>query len=803
MDSQNMPQDYTNRIFNHLSQRNYRPQRIVDIANDLGIPIDDRQALIAAAEQLIEEGKIVVGAGHKVTLPPPKGTVTGKLHLTAKGFGFLSPDKPVSDGDLFVPDSHIGNALHGDRVRAAVMHSSRRGRSNGRSPYTARVVEVIERADTRLVGELIDRRGTFFVDADGKGKSLRVIIRDPGAKDAKAGDKVVVEITEYPDASMNALAEGVITEVLGDPGKPDVETEAICRIFDLPGPFPEAALNDARHMVQSYEGEERESFFDGREDLRDQFTLTIDPPDARDFDDAISISKLPDGGWELGVHIADVSAFVRRDSPLDKEAYERGNSVYLPRRVIPMLPEILSNGICSLQPEVERLTKSAFIKYDEDGEVISWRLSNSVIKSDFRLTYLEAQALIDDDPEEARTQSKTTKPYTDQLLTTLKALNDAAKAIHDRRRRAGTITLDLPEVELIFDDDGHVIDAEPEDDAYTHKLIEMFMVEANEAVARTFVDLNVPLIRRVHPDPAKSDTGELQALAKQVAGFVIPERPTRKELQHLLEATHGKPAAKGVHIAVLRTLTKAEYDPTIIGHYALASEHYTHFTSPIRRYPDLCVHRTIDLLFKHAGAKPQISKDPKKRGKLGNTLRSDKQGYDFESLVELGGHCSRTERNAESAERELRDLLVLQLMATQVGSVFDGTVTNTTSFGAFVQIDKYLVEGLIKTAELPGGKFQNWRLDDYTGSLRAERSGYRITMGDPCRIKIVHVDLAKRTMDLMLVNEEGEPLQPKALPNRGDSYVPSDSHKSKEKKHKKDRGKGKGNKRRSGSRGRH
>jgi ribonuclease R len=375
-----------------------------------------------------------------------------------------------------------------------------------------------------------------------------------------------------------------------------------------------------------------------------------------------------------------------------------------------------------------------------------------VIQSAHRLTYLEAQALIDGEPEQARKHAKTDAPHTEQLVEALRTMDALARAIRNRRLRDGMIVLDLPEVELIHDATGRVVDAQPEDDAFTHKLIEAFMVEANEAVARVFADLNIPLIRRIHPEPGAQDVSELRAFA-QVAGYSIPAKPTRKELQKLLDSVRGTPAAKAVHFAVLRTLTKAEYSPDLIGHFALASEHYTHFTSPIRRYPDLAVHRALDALQKEIGRRKSIPREPHQRKILGNRVRSDRRVLDTPELRVLGRLCSGTERRAEAAERELRNLLVMQLLEKHVGDEFAGTVTGVTGFGVFIQIDKYLVDGIVKLRDLPGGPGESWSHQASAGALIARRSGHRISIGDTFAVRIVKVDLARREMDLQIIGQ--------------------------------------------------
>ena len=742
-----MARQFQHRILQHIRHRAYQPQQLQALASDLGVEDKDYDAFVAAVEELADDGQVLMGASDTVALPSIGREVTGKFKRNDRGFGFVIPDTRNSHGDLFVGPRDTNGALTGDRVRAEVFH---RGGGRGQRPdrMSGRITEIIQRGDTRFPGNLVQRSGRWMVDVDGTALPGPVLVRDPGAKHAAGGAKVVVELTHFPEGDM--LAEGVIVEVLGEIGEPEVETVAICRAFGLAEKFPEAAMKDARQCVQKYQKLDREGASDGREDLRDQFTLTIDPPDAQDFDDAISIAH-DDAGWELGVHIADVSTFVTGGSALDEEAYERGNSTYLPRKVIPMLPEVLSNGLCSLQPSVARLAMSVFIRYGGKGQVKSSRFAQSVIQSDHRLTYLEAQALIDGKGDkEARAFARSDVPYTKQLRDTLSDMEQLSKIVRQRRKDGGMISLDLPEVELIHDDTGRVVDAKPEDDAYTHQLIETFMVEANEAVARVFADLNVPLIRRIHPDPGAHDTEELRRFAR-VAGFNIPSNPSRRELQTLLEATRGKPSAMAVHLAVLKTLTKAEYAPALIGHFALASEHYTHFTSPIRRYPDLTVHRALAALINVMGSTRQLPRNPQARRRIARQL-SEQAGLPSEAdLQTLGRHCSATERNSEAAERELRDFLVLQLLEQHIGDEFAGTITGVTGFGVFIQIDRYLVEGLVRNEKLPGAPADRWNLNEQTGAVVAQRSGRSITIGDQFKVRINRVDLSRRELDLHII----------------------------------------------------
>lgn len=745
-----MSELHRHRILQHLVHPHYHPVPRRQLAEALGINPADLSLFDQAVDELVAERQVVLGTGGAVGLPPIGDELTGRIRITDAGFGFVRPESVNAHGDLFVPAGRTGDALNGDRVRARVLRDRQRG--PGTSPWIGQVVEILQRASATCVGTLEKRGNQYLVHPDGKAFKEPVVVRDPHARNAAPGHKVVVELTRYPESG--SLAEGVITEVLGEPGRPDVETSGVMRTYGLPEEFPAPVLEQTRDLVRRY-NENPQAWLEGRTDLRSQFILTIDPPDAKDFDDAISIEKTSDG-YELGVHIADVAAFVEAGTLLDLEAQKRGNSVYLPRRVIPMLPEVLSNGICSLQPRVDRLTRSVFIRYDDQGRVLQRRFARSVICSAHRLTYLEAQALIDGNEEEARRHSRTEDPYTPELHAALAQMNKLARIIRGRRMKAGMIVLDLPEVELVYDESGRVVDAHPEDDAFTHKLIEAFMVEANEAVAHVFADLSVPLIRRIHPDPATFDLAELRAFAK-VAGYHVPQRPTRQQLQSLLEAVRGKPAARAVHFAVLKTLTKAEYAPLLIGHFALASEHYTHYTSPIRRYVDLTVHRALDLLAEHLGSGGHVPRAPHQRRRVSQKMLTDERQPALDSLREVAAHCSATEINAAAAERELRQVLCLQLMHKHVGDVFDGTVTGVISRGLFIQIDKFLVEGLVPVGELPGSPQVRWRFHKPLAAMVADGSGRTIGIGRAFRVKIIRVDLERREMDLAILDEKPVP----------------------------------------------
>ncbi len=760
-----MPLRYKKRLLSHLSHDSYTPAQIEQLADDLGIDEEDRSEFEAAVRELADAGQVVWGDNRLVTLPPLGKTLIGTFKRNPKGFGFIIPRDPVAHGDLFVPAGATMDALSGDLVKADVVRSDRR-RNDSRSPYTGQIVEILERKRSNFAGTMRKQGQQWLVFPDGKTLTGAIVVRDAESKNVKDGDKVVFEVLEYPEGNM--LGSGVITRVLGAAGRPDVETQAVIEAYGLPGEFPESCFEQAREVTEEFNRELREAVEDGkgwdpheRLDLRDTFVLTIDPPDAKYYDDALSIEKIEKGswggpGWRLTIHIADVAHFIPVDSPLDVEARDRCNSCYLPRLVIPMRPETLSNGICSLQERVVRYCKSVFIDFDERGRVKGEGFASTAIHSSKRLTYIEAQALIDGDLKKAAEHAKSDTAYTDELRWALKEMDSLSKRIRERRREAGMIHLELPDVELVYDENGHVVDAVPEDNAYTHTLIEMFMVEANEALARLFEAMQVPLLRRTHPEPVPGTMEGLREFVK-VAGYRIPKSPTREEIQKLLDATAGSPSAPAVHMAVLRSLTKAEYSPALIGHFALASSAYAHFTSPIRRYADLTVHRALGEFLRRTRNGHERPKSEADRVRLGKLLKETPACPDEPALVQIGNQCNVRESNAEDAERELRAFLVLQLLEKHIGEDFAGLVTGVTASGVFIRLDKYLAEGMIKadTLPVPGakpGQFGHWAIDRRTGALVERNTGRSYNIGDRVTVTISEIDLARRQMELMIAD---------------------------------------------------
>ena len=776
-----MPLRFLNRLLDHLSHEGYRPTTIRNIVKDLRISNEDRQVFDEAIFKAQEDGVIELGRDDCIRLPSLPDELVGVYRSNKRGFGFVKPTQRFREGDVYIGAGAQGDAVSGDKVRVAIARS---GRWKGKGD-AGKIVEVLERGRGEYVGTLYKKGNSWFAQPDGRELHDPVIIRDVSAKDAKQGDKIVFEMLHYPEKDY--FGEGVISRVLGDAGKPDVETQAVMLAYGLYDSFDAESKDEARNAATHFE----ETGDENREDLTDTFIFTIDPPDARDFDDAIQLAYDEEKQeWELGVHIADVASFVSPGSALDRGATERGNSVYLPRRVIPMLPEVLSNGVCSLQEGVRRWAKSVFIRFDNKGRVLGHKLRNTVIRSAKRLTYLEAQALIDGNEKEARKNTVAGGAYSEELIQALKLADKLAKKLLTRRRRDGMIELQLPEVVLEFDDEGHVKDAHPEDDAFTHRIIEMFMVEANEAIARTFAGMDIPLLRRVHPEPKFGDMLELRLFARSV-GIAISEEPTRQDLQRLLQATKDGDSSRAVHFAVLRTLTQAIYSPAEVGHFALASHHYAHFTSPIRRYPDLTVHRAIAAYLDHTQNGTSMKGGKSKRAIIGN-IRNDERALDEGALLEVGAHCSSTERNAEQAERSLRTFLVLQFLNEHhLGDEFTGIITGFTSTGLFISLERFLVEGLCTFDSLKQSTkaMGRWEKLEGTGQIVAVRSGAVLAIGDRVTVQISAIDLAARQMEVHVLKmpkrqiEDVAPLAPTSSNSKrgGRNKSNTKNHKSKRK----------------------
>ena len=653
-----------------LARKDYRPLNKADIARELSLTGAQRNVVRNTLRELERAGVIARIRKNRYVLPAEADLVTGKLSIHQVGYGFLIPETS-GQPDIFIAAENTGTAMHGDRVVLRISHDAPHGRIKGRRE--GRVIRILERAHDTIVGTLQQSRNFYYVVPDDPRfvhdiyvRPITAVYDRRGPEDLKedqrsqtaaaVGDKVVVRLDAWESRHVNP--EGEIIEVLGPATAPGIDMLSIIRKFHLPAEFPKDVLDQAERIPDKISPRQLE----GREDLRKEFIVTIDPDDARDFDDAIQVEKSK-SGWQLGVHIADVAAYVEPGSALDREARRRGNSAYLPDRVIPMLPERLSNGVCSLNPGVDRLTHSAFIHFDKNGVAKSARFSRSVIRSAHRLTYKQAYAILSSPPR-------------DQLGERLHLAWELASLLRRKRFEHGALDLDFPEVKVWVDKQGHPIRLERVENDESHQLIEEFMLAANEAVAREHKKRTIPTIYRVHENP---DPGKLAEYREFVLSFDyrVGDLTHRGELQRLLAAIRGKPEEQALKIALLKSLKRARYDPQPLGHYGLAKTNYLHFTSPIRRYADLVVHRSL--------GRDAAARRPYR--------------MDMGEIASIAQHISATERNAADAEIDGAQMKKLEFFQRQLDQrnpeIFRAAIVDVRNYGLLVELPDALITGLI------------------------------------------------------------------------------------------------------------
>jgi ribonuclease R len=715
-------------ILELLARKDYRPLDRIDIARKLGLTSAGRVALRKSLRELERAGEIARIRKNRYVLPAEADLVTGKLSIHQAGYGFLTSEK-AGQPDVFIAAENTGTAMHGDRVVARISRDEPYGRIKGRRE--GRVIRILERAHNTIVGTLQRSRNFYYVVPDDPRIVHDVYVgqvsNSPLAASKVApqvGDKVVVRLEAWESRHVNP--EGEIVEVLGPASAPGIDMLSIIRKYHLPTEFPRDVLDQAKGIPEKIDALQ----FKGREDLRGEFIVTIDPDDARDFDDAIHVDRIG-SGWRLGVHIADVAAYVEPDSPLDREARRRGNSVYLPDRVIPMLPERLSNGVCSLNPSVDRLTHSVFIHFDKHGTAKSARFAHSVIRSVHRLTYKQAYAILTAAPG-------------DQLGERLHLAWELAALLRQRRFEHGALDLDFPEVKVWIDKEGHPVKFERVENDKSHQLIEEFMLTANEAVARELKKRAIPTIYRIHENP---DPEKLAEYREFVLGFNyrVGDVTHRAELQRLLAAIRGKPEEQALKVALLKSLKRARYSPQPLGHYGLAKANYLHFTSPIRRYADLVVHRAL-----RRDAAPQ-------RAAAATAARRPYHS-DMAEIASIAEHISVTERTAADAEVDAIQMKKLEFFQRQLDArnpqIFRATIIDVRNYGLMVELPDALVTGLVHVSSLMDDFYL---FDSARRQLIGRRSRKRFSVGDELSVFVVRVDAFKRQVDFAIALASAEP----------------------------------------------
>ncbi len=698
------------RILEFMERAAYRPLSAEELWQVLSLK--DQQGFRKALQELEKDGRIICTRKMKYGLPEKMNLAVGKLQGHSGGYGFLIQDSPGLP-DVFISADNLNGALHNDRVVARFL-----GRSWDGAKQEGEVIRILQRANASIVGTF-EKGGKYsFVKPDENRISVDIFIPRGRDKGAVTGDKVVVEITRWPERRRNP--EGRVAVIIGHQDEAGLDIESIIWKYGLPREFPKRVTGEIKKIPRQVTDEQLR----GRRDLRPFLMVTIDGEDAKDLDDAVSLEIMPDGNFRLGVHIADVAAYVPEGSDLDREAYKRGTSVYLVDRVVPMLPPELSNGICSLNPRVDRLAMSVVMQIDKSGRVVGHEIFESVININERMTYSSVKKiLVDRDPELRQRYS--------YLVDMLSGMERLALILKKRRLRRGAIDFEFPEVKIALDERGKTAAVIKYDRSIADRIIEEFMLAANETVARRFSEAQVPFIYRIHELP---DGEKIALLNRFLHAFGLSIKGFKKirpgAFQEVLAGVAGRPEERVVGTMMLRTMKLARYSAEKTGHFGLAAEYYCHFTSPIRRYPDLAIHRVI--------------KEVLAKGSLPAKRKSKLAGF----TAAAAEQASERERIATEAERESVDLKKVEFMQDKIGTEYRAVVSGAASFGIFVELEN-LVEGLVHVTNLTDDFYE---YDETKLSLTGRHTGRSFRIGDPVRVRLEKVNLDERRLDFELAD---------------------------------------------------
>jgi ribonuclease R len=697
-----------------MRERIPHPATARELVRVLKIPREARAALKRLLRSLVADGELIEIRGNRYGLADRMDLVVGRLEAHPNGFAFVTPERPIegAKGDVYVAAAHLKEALHGDRVVARIEQHRADGRVEGR------IVRVLERRAETLVGRFeTDREGLSYVMPFDRRVLTDVHIPRGDTAHAEPGEMVTVEITQWPTTTRGPV--GRVIEVLGHIDDPGVDTQIILRKHAIPDEHSEESIAEARRIGTAV----KERDIRGRTDFRDRIVVTIDGEHARDFDDAISIERLKNGNMSLGVHIADVAHYVNEDSALDEEAYDRGTSVYFPERAVHMFPAELATGLCSLNPHVDRLVQSCLMEVNRRGEVVRYEMHDGVIRSTERMTYTAVNAILTDEDRDTIARYR-------ELVPTFELMRDLFHILNGRRKRRGSVDFDLPEPEIILDTEGLIQDIVASERNIAHRIIEEFMLLANETVAGHLESSGMPALYRIHeaPDPLK--VMQFQEFVTSLGhSLQVPATgPKPGHFQKLVDQIRGTPEERPIALLMLRTMQKARYDSMNMGHFGLAADTYTHFTSPIRRYPDLVVHRLL-------------------REQRHTRVTEERREELAEDLPEVGRHTSEMERRANEAERESVQWKKVRFMADKVGDVFEGYITGVAPFGVFVELVEHYVEGLVHVSSM-GDDY--YRYSETTHTLFGESTKKKYRLGDKVTVQVVRVDLEKRQIDFGL-----------------------------------------------------
>ncbi len=701
-------------IVDMMKDPHYLPMKIKEMMMLLQIPSSDRDVLEEILEDLISEGKIIRTKRGKFAIPQTYNLIAGTFTGHPKGFGFLVLDEE-GEKDIFIPASGVNGALHKDRVMCRITRPA-----TAEKRAEAEVIEILNRGPESLVGTYEESENFGFVVPDDQKYARDIFIPKKFAKGAVTGHKVLVKITDWAEERRNP--EGKIVSILGHINDPGVDILSIIYQYDLPGEFPEEVMKEVESVPAQVDEKDKK----GRRDMRDIQMVTIDGEDAKDLDDAISIEKLENGMYRLGVHIADVTHYVKEKSPLDKEAYERGTSIYLVDRVIPMLPHKLSNGICSLNAHVDRLALTCMMDIDQNGNVRNHEIVETLINIDERMTYTNVKKILLDHDEELQTRYK-------DFIPMFKTMEELADILRKKRFKRGAIDFDFPETKVILDKEGTPLELKPYDRNVATRIIEEFMLICNETIAEDYFWQEKPFVFRSHEDP---DPEKVLALTEFINnfGYNMKGSSTKvhpKDMQKIIEDIEGKPEESIISHLLLRSMKQARYTAECNGHFGLAAKYYCHFTSPIRRYPDLQIHRIIKYNLHHE-------------------LKGKKETKLIDRMPEVAKQCSLRERRADEAERETIKLKKAEYMEQYIGKMFEGAITGTTSWGCYVELPN-TVEGLVHVNEMADDYYI---YDEEGHRFIGERTKQIYRLGDKVFVQVLKADVMTRTVDFRFVSKE-------------------------------------------------
>ena len=713
MEQNDIMQARKERILAYIKSDGYIPMKRRDLRVMMDVPQEDKPAFEELLQQLIDEGHIFETRKGKLASPKDLQMATGSFIGHARGFGFVTPDE--GGDDVFIPASETMGAMQKDKVLYKVLHKAEKGKK-----ADGVIVKILERGMQKIVGTFeASNKGFGFVVADDKKIAKDIFIPKSYTKGAVSGHKVVVEIIDYGEDRRNP--EGKVVEILGHVNDPGVDILSVIRRYELAVEFPEEVYKEIEHL----ETEVKEEDKIGREDIRDWLTITIDGEDAKDLDDAVTMKKLGSGNYELGVHIADVSHYVREYTELDKEAYARATSVYLVDRVIPMLPHKLSNGICSLNPHVDRLALSCIMEIDQKGEVIAHRIAETVINSDYRMTYTAVREILEDGTPELMEQYR-------EIVPMLEEMEELRQILGRKRRKRGSVNFDLPESKIILDENGKPVDIKPYGRSISTNMIEEFMLVCNETIAENSFWQEMPFMYRSHQEP---DEDKLEKMEQFIRGFGYHLRKKDgeihpREIQKVLREAEGKPEEHIITRMVLRSMMQARYTAENGGHFGLAAKYYCHFTSPIRRYPDLEIHRMIKKML-HGELDEKASANYRKK------------------MPDWAKHCSKQERVAEDAERDTDTLKKVEYMADKVGEIYEGIISGVTGWGIYVELPN-TIEGMVALNQLDDDFYE---FDDKNMMVYGKRTKKTYRLGDRVLVYVAKVDRMMGTIDFMFEDD--------------------------------------------------